>query len=365
MNLAPLAFIQDVYVAANFELFCVNEDDQITGAEKITFPLPAKDDTHVLSRNGLSLHIETSDFTCRERLATEMNYISQSLKPGLKNAEQNITFWPMVKTSPTGLKGLKNIIAKYPPTKNFYGLKSQKVKNKSISISQGAVLRLKNAEDNELNVEKYLADENFVAVLDAIVGNTCVLLDRNPANVEWRKTTGKAGDFRFVATGVEYCVLSQFWLRNYALLSLVTGLARFAVHVFSQNNRGQNTNYLDTLNKLVKRKDIVQAIQKNDFNLAKRNFEKLIPFIVSMAGTENDNYYPLTRTTIKQFRHFIDMGLDYWFKENPLRHWETLTKENRCGIENFLLTVVNNDMLDNRKKLVKRDVNNLWKNINQ
>ena len=82
-------------------------------------------------------------------------------------------------------------------------------------------------------VQKALHEDPLLAVkiLDIVVGNTCVIMDRAPSQVERRKVYGRAGEYRLPAHGIEYRTLSNFWLRSYQLTHLVFSLARFAINI--------------------------------------------------------------------------------------------------------------------------------------
>jgi len=71
--------------------------------------------------------------------------------------------------------------------------------------------------------------EKLIKLLDIVCGNTCVLIDRDEANITRRKHYGRAGEHRMKSYGLEYRVPSNFWLRHYMLWSMVTGLARNAM----------------------------------------------------------------------------------------------------------------------------------------
>jgi hypothetical protein len=110
--------------------------------------------------------------------------------------------------------------------------------------------------------------DRLVPILDIIVGNTCVLLDRDPGNVERRRVYGRAGEYRTPPYGIEYRVLSNFWLRSYSLMSFVMSLSRFAVGLLTatiHNGGRKGVNYEAELLKLVNMDDIRRAINENDF----------------------------------------------------------------------------------------------------
>lgn len=191
---------------------------------------------------------------------------------------------------------------------------------------------------NEKEIREVLAQpERLVKMLDLIVGNTCVLIDRDPGNIERRKVYGRAGEFRTPPHGVEYRTLSNFWLRSAPLASMAMGLARTAVCIVADNLD-------DEFKKLVDMKDVQDAINNNDFKLALSNFKKIESLLLEI--TPFDEYFDIDSTTIKMFKHFVKMGLDYWF-EDPLTEWSSENVQAGLGFGSFLQTTVAEDMKTN------------------
>lgn len=112
------------------------------------------------------------------------------------------------------------------------------------------------------------AERKLVKLMDIFAGNTMVLLDRDSANARRRKHYGRAGEYRTKTYGLEYRVLSNFWLRGYLLWSLATAQLRTAILV-------QHLNLEDEVLGLFKESDIKKAINENDFDLAMQNFNIL------------------------------------------------------------------------------------------
>lgn len=196
--------------------------------------------------------------------------------------------------------------------------------------------------------------EKLIPLLDAIVGNTCVLVDRDPMNKERRKVYGKAGEFRTpriaegkAYDGLEYRTLSNFWLRDYPLMSMVFLLARNAVHVLAQST--EKNPFADMVLGAVDRDSIVQAINENDYMLAWRNFTKIEKVMTSITDPE-DYRVPFAKNRVKYFRYFLRRNPDRWFGKNPLENWKTMQEtqaENNSGygFESFLEKRVAPDMI--------------------
>ena len=204
-------------------------------------------------------------------------------------------------------------------------------------------------------------------LMDMLVGNTCVMLDKanNELQIERRKVTGMAGDCTFEPTGarnLHYKVPSNFWFKSYPLMSLVTGMMRFVSNIVSQNNAANSQqNYFAAFTALVSREDIVKAINNNDAKLARENFEKIAPLIeeITPKGQTMEGFYPITQSTINDFRYFVDMGMDYWFPKSDIV--DIWTQENGSyGIENFLSATVHSDMQDKKFRLKVLEFAEIW-----
>lgn len=180
------------------------------------------------------------------------------------------------------------------------------------------------------------APERLARALDIILGNTCVLIDRDPSNAERRKVYGRAGEFRTPKHGFEYRTLSNFWLRCYPLAGFVFGLARQTFRIVANNLDEEFLNRVDLA-------DIEKAINKNDYNLALNNFEKIIGVLLEVTPVNSS--YPIHAGNIDRFRHFVNKGLDYWFPGNPVDYWTDQNLWYNGGFETFLDTVVARDMM--------------------
>lgn len=120
--------------------------------------------------------------------------------------------------------------------------------------------------------------EKLVYLMDVFVGNTCVLLDRDPNAAERRENYGRAGECRFPKHGVEYRTTSNFWLRDPSLMIFTFGLAQIAMSVFADSALGDGRVWA-SLADFVNTENIRKAIDTNDFGLALRNLNNLAPFL--------------------------------------------------------------------------------------
>jgi len=179
--------------------------------------------------------------------------------------------------------------------------------------------------------------EKLIYLLDIIVGNTSVLLDRNPLSTERRKVYGRAGEFRLTNYGVEYRVLSNFWLKSYTIFSLVFALARFSVCLLIQDKINGDDAFYDSIIKAVNPDLIEKAINENDFDLAMKNYLKIEKLVCKMVDL-NDYCFPINNRYTNCFLQLVEKGIPHYFKKDILTHWIYLNEgeENRrMGWESF------------------------------
>ncbi len=215
------------------------------------------------------------------------------------------------------------------PSLNIYGVKPITVDPKTYpKRSAGGHFHI--GLEHTTLMDKWASEDrrhSLIPFLDIFVGNTMVLLDRDPNAAERRENYGRAGEYRLPYYGVEYRTLSNFWLRNYTIMDLAVGLCRIATAVVSQSTTGDG--YVDELVEAVDKNgtidNFVDAINNNDFDLAMNNFKTVVrPFLVKYLP-ESSSPFPLTPNTLDKFLTFAEgvktHGLDYFFKEDPMTHW--------------------------------------------
>lgn len=170
--------------------------------------------------------------------------------------------------------------------------------------------------------------ERLIPVLDIILGNTCVLLDRDEGNIERRKYYGRAGEYRTPAHGIEYRTLSNFWLRGAPLYSFVMGLARQAVAIVAGDQD-------KLLLELVDRDDIIKAINNNDYELAKKNWDKYKEFLLAVTPSDSSLFVFNSQRKIDNFEYVIEQGIDEWFSEDIINNWVTGKRRIMGGWNSF------------------------------
>lgn len=305
--------------------------------------------------DGVQAELNPVPNTCRQSLAMEISRSFNQLYTELKkDKDLSINFAPTIKITKEELISLDERSRRFgcSPSKNT----DTKHQN-AATLRDPAVYRYRSA-GGHIHLGYYGDDNNssssqskiimreparLVQILDIIVGNTCVLIDRDKGNIERRKVYGRAGEYRTPAHGVEYRTLSNFWLRSYPLMSFVFNLSRLAVSIMANSMPGRD--YEKELLSLINIKDIQRAINSNNFLLAWNNFQKIKPFIARVC-TESGGF-PLTANTLPTFEFFVSKGIDYWFKENPLEHWLKVPSGGSAyyGWEAYLSKVVTPEMM--------------------
>ena len=373
-TLKPLSFYQQVSLGADPEFF-FSKNGSVVGSEKI---LPEKGLVGRFVRDGVQAELHPNASTCRALLGNEIHQCFFRLYHEIisQSEDLNIEVDSCVKISQEELDSLseKSKVFGCAPSDNVHNPEGEKTSKitvdprKYLHRSAGGHIHLGNTYKTYLDESRgneYKNDKSFTGVynigmrtekafgenletmvkmMDIIVGNTCVLIDRNPNNKERRKVYGKAGEHRKKEYGFEYRTLSNFWLRSYQLMSLVMGLARTAVLLVEQSVEGND--YVKAIFDAVSMKDIIKAINENDFDLAYSNFKKIEPIILeACSGEVHVGSFPLHKQTIKYFHYFVSKGMDYWFKENPLVHWIRLPDGHGIGWEGFLQKIVYNDLI--------------------
>jgi hypothetical protein len=391
-KLKPLRFFQSINLGCDPEFFFENPAGEIVGSEKIL----AKKAGHYNGDSecvvdGVQAEINPTPSNCRESLANQICYCFRNLKATLeqKGLKFAVRVDPLVDITQAELDSLSadSRVFGCAPSVNVYTEgedKTSKIKVDAATYlkrSAGGHLHLGNYYQSFLSqqydtyeyrdthncakrTEKALKEmaDVMVPILDIVVGNTCVLMDRCEGNKERRANYGRVGEYRIKKYGLEYRSLSNFWLRSYPLMSFVFGMARIAVHLVEQST--PENDYVKALFDAVPRMDIVKAVNENDYDLALQNFKKIEQILLEAAasGSDTDRYYPIKAATIKLFYHFVKRinrkGLQYWFPQDALTHW-TGSYNEKGGWETFANSVVYDDMIKHQAWLRKRKAQKL------
>ncbi len=330
---------------------------EVVGAEKFLPKAGLNAASSKFIIDGVQAELNPAPNTCRANLANELVRCMKTLKTELaKTGKEGFTadFSRTIEISKEHLMELDESSRKFgcAPSKSIYkrsvGMKLEDIDpTKYRTRAAGGHIHIGTSHDNF--IKKALTEDfqRTVTMLDLIVGNTCVLVDRDKGNIERRRSYGKAGEYRLPAHGLEYRVLSNFWLTSYPLMSMAFGLTRFAVQIMSCKHTEE---LYKAFTSKVKAGDIKRAINYNDFDLAMENFKAIEGLIIDTVASHSDRY-SIHRDSIKDFYHFVDMinqvGLHYWFPQDPIEHWTSIGECHTGGFHDYLVRTVR---LDKKKQ---------------
>jgi hypothetical protein len=322
---------QDITFGTDPELF-LSRNGRVLASEK------------VIPEEGLSIRTGAKPIVVRDGVQVELNPESSSSIPGVLS---NIC---------TSMRNLRAILAKEDnvtvdwsgtvdvdmdelntlspatrllgcnPSDNYYGAKPINVDPFTFrQRSAGGHIHLGLNPSSHYSNNMHSAARELIPVADILVGNTLVMLDRDPRAAERRLNYGRAGEFRRPKYGVEYRTLSNFWLRSPILADLAFGLSNFAVCTFACRFAYNSPDHELQLAELVGKKigDFRKAIDTNDYGLARANFEKIRPYFVGEHVPTS--MFPLNQTNIDRFllltEQVRDLGLTSVFPVDPFEAW--------------------------------------------
>lgn len=373
-----LTFLTDsVMMGCDPEFFFTNGRGTTRGSEKI-LPKTGLDcgknyGSYTLDKgssiiiDGVQAELNPQPNTCRAYLGNEIHVCFRKLNNALKKRKENVkvAFSPVVKLTKKELGSLseQSKIFGCAPSTNVYKHATSKITvnpKKYLKRSAGGHIHLgfNKGSYNKGGVKlvrKALSNlDIMVPILDIIVGNTCVLIDRSSVNVERRKVYGKVGEYRTKPYGLEYRTLSNFWLHSYQLMSFVMGMSRMAVMIVAESTPSNNIarKIMESVNK----QDIIDAIQNNDFALAYSNWLKIEDIILEITTDVDDYSFPINPTNIQHFHWFIKKGMYYWFNHDSFKHWVNLPEGHDKGWESFLDHRVYRDMNSTRNAKTSKEV---------
>ena len=315
-------------------------------------------------RDGVQLELTVRAATFRDLVARDIGTAFERLKEEIADFEGvEVDFDPVVAISKEELDSLSECsrIFGCQPSYNYYGLEKPDIDGSkyyfrsagghihlglSIPIFDNGKYTVVGKLENGMEDRRYEIDKRkrLVPILDALVGNTSVMIDRHPLVVERRKLYGMAGEYRLPYHGLEYRTLSNFWLQSYQLMSLMFGLAKMAVGVL-HTELVYNDGTEEKLWKLVDQDAVRDAIHNNDLKLAHQNWEGVKAFIKDQVHYTGG--FGISSYNVEKFELFLkgvlDHGLDHWFPEPQLEHWIRMSKHpnlDTLGFEEFLRDMV-------------------------
>lgn len=334
--------------------FTDKETGEVVGAEKVldkegtymTRPSTGElYDYPSIIIDGVQAEFNPEPSYCRETFSGHLYNCFVALQESMRHKGVDAVFVQNVKLTKKEMKRLSPEAQQFgcSPSENAHK------EDNTISIKDASTYSYRSAgghihighENDRATVEAFKTPKDVIQLLDILVGNTCVLLDRDEGNIIRRKVYGKAGEYRVPAHGLEYRTLSNFWLRSYQMMSFVLGMVRFAVNIAASSPEAKAALFA-----AVDMEDIERAINQNDFKLAQRNFDNIKDIVSKIRAFEGSDYYPLEGRRIESFQWLVNKGLNHYFKEETVAHWTNSTNigaYNR-GWERFADEVLAADM---------------------
>jgi len=299
--------------------------------------------------DGVQAEINVLPFHCRQSLGNQFIAAFAALEEYLKSKPGVSVINPtLIKVSKEHMKTLSDRSQQFgcAPSLNIHGEQPIGVDPTEylyrgagghLHFGHAGVLTTKNLFENP---------EKAVALMDIIVGNTCVLLDRQRGNAERRKVYGRAGEYRLPKHGLEYRTLSNFWLRDYKLMSFVFNLSRQALAYGLE----ANTEFYNELIAVVNMKDVVKAINTNNKRLAQKNFNAIKKILVKNARPD---YSAIHKNNLQNFEYLVEEGIDYFFKDDMVKSWTTCNTNYGSGWESWSVNALATSRRANQKTVTK------------
>lgn len=339
----------------------------VTGSERL---IPVPDSLTVASsntvvRDGVQVELHPAPSSCRAYLSNHLQICFRELRDMLaKHPEISVNFSQVVKMKKVELDRLSEESRQLGclPSENYHGAPSMVVKGLVTTRSAAGHIHI----GSYFLTGDRLKLDPFVPLLDILVGNLSVLIDRDPDAAERRKLYGRAGEYRLPPHGLEYRTLGNFWLRSYPLMSFVMGMTQMAyqmahlnvlfTHHFSRELcEIDNTIHHDMAQRIIAASDLKQveaAINTNDFDLAWDNYQRIRPLLETISSKVG-----LSHHSLHLFDHFVKMGMDHWFTDDPITHWCNKPEGHGHGWEAFLRGTVQTDIEEQTPVQPKVDIN--------
>lgn len=329
--------------------FFFKKANRIVGAEKILTKKVHKLDafserSSTIIIDGVQGEMNPLPSTCRQSAAQMIGTLVLEANKLAKAKKAKLSFNRLVKITKKELGSLKpeNRLFGCDPTLNAYGESmAMPDPNKYLFRAAGGHIHVGRAYGaiNRDPLEAGFKDPVLaVKIMDIIAGNTMVLIDRDKGNVERRKVYGRAGEYRLPPHGIEYRVLSNFWITNRVLAWFAFGLVRQAMNIASNKEIAQA--FIDA----IPEEDVRNAINRNDAVLARKNYERIKPIIAAITKGHAQSIWVLSEANMELVDRFIEKGPKHWFKNGPIAGWRSGLPLGVYGFESFLAVVVSPEL---------------------
>lgn len=296
---------------------------QVIGSEKV---LPPEGLRRVVVRDGVQWELNPQPSVNLSSLGLNISNAFRLMAIRLREVEGvSVSFEGTVEVSRDELDSLtpRSRVLGCQPSKNVYGDKPIMVDPDTYpKRSAGGHMHFGMNHIPELYSKASGIDHRsmLIPVLDYLVSNTLVLLDRDQNAALRRENYGRAGEYRDDKNyGFEYRTPSSFWLKNYTLMDLAYGMAAFGLSMLHTSYTGEDIE--QEFIAAVNIDDVIQAIDTNDFDLALKNFKAIEPLIRKYSNPT----FPLHAGNIDTFLSFAHAvhsnRLEVFFPEPVLEHW--------------------------------------------
>lgn len=369
----PKVIVNSVNMGADPEFFFAKGKAGVIGSEAILPKDGLVTGGGKIVIDGVQAELNPVPSTCRESLAHSIRSCFITLQSTLaaKDKDVKVDFSRSILISPEEMAKLKKANQQLgcAPSLNVFksktGIKLSEVDGtKHLQRSAGGHVHMSAGSGAGTVLQNMIQwnHRELVQMLDLIVGNTCVLLDRDPSNKERRKLYGRAGEYRLPMyktsgasiPGLEYRTLSNFWLQSYPLMSLVFGLTRITMELMSDPVNGRL--FYEEFTKAVPYAKVRHAINYNNVKLAEEIYRTIEPMLWEVIPVQNC-HFPISGHTKKEFDYFLkkieENGMDYWFKQDPLTHWVGLANIGPNGFFSWMEREVKADMAKQAPTLSK------------
>lgn len=345
-------------------------------------------------RDGIQIELHPGATTCRANLGNNIQAALKSLQTILKeHPEVTVSFQDVVEVSKRELETLspESRLLGCMPSFNLYRPSRINVNPATYRKRSGGGHLHFSTIPYQVKGETDAAKDfqiRTIRMMDVLVGLPCVLIDRSPNAALRRRVYGRAGEYRLPSYGLEYRTLSNFWMHNYRLMSLVMALGRMAIsavyttdlHRRAKCTCAQGTtkvfcskcrtmDFEKEIYAALDMKKVVKAINKNDLELAQECWAVIREFIKKYFTTYSEGIYAVNLEDFEFFAKKIQdhaasgeskyHGLDVWFSEEPFQHWVNKPEGHGTGWETFCADVVRPMRIKeealNKAKLLKEE----------
>ena len=133
---------------------------------------------------------------------------------------------------------------------------------------------------------------NAVKAMDLFHGIISTVLDSSEASIKRRELYGKAGCHRATEYGVEYRVLSNYWMKSPQLVMLMDSLTRDAMALVASGK-------LEEILALVGEDELQNAINNGDSDAAKKIIEL---YVLPNITDETRDYYEMCCENLPKYK---------------------------------------------------------------